>query len=363
MYASRKRTIFQYYFLALASALVYSACGPMSSTTAQKKGGESIMKPIKIEQTTLAIQKGVTQIMPSPQPDTLLTLSLNDALTLLVVRPDGIEYRELARDFLRYVSDGEFIFLPPISNTVVGYTQFRRVVLFNLESHQPSTHLICDDLGDSIADAHFHGGSTFYIVLRRFSDGSLEPKYILRKYSIDWQNIQLQQELPLPSGAGIAYRQDTIFVHNQAGVLAYNPDLKETSHPLTDFIRETELKPEALFVHPDQSFAIVREGSALSVIDWRKKATRIPLGNTDAKWFDASPDGNWLIYWTSSSQESLLFALRVNPESISFLDPPILLGRFTEMPMQISRAWVPNPQSYAAIDLPKQQLLLWRLPQ
>ena len=116
---------------------------------------------------------------------------------------------------------------------------------------------------------------------------------------------------------------------------------------------------DELIEHLRLPFAVIVEDGIPSMIDWRSGIRKTRSLPEESSGYDFSPDHSWLLYWKSDDDKAQLFAMKVNPKSLNLLDPPVLLGTFSEVPEQNMITWIPEPMSYVVIDTEQQKLISW----
>ncbi len=318
---------------------------------------------MEIEQKRFRIKEGIENIMPFPKSDTVCTNSLDNALTSMSLE-DGtnIKYTVEAKDFMRYVSTGAFQSLPLFPDGVIGWVKQRMVVLYDTKSRQHVQHMICEDLEAYIMEAYKTRPDTVLFEICR-SEVTATPTYTLRQVRMDPQAMQNIKEIKITEDQDVFVTSGHVFLIGDQKFLAYTWDLGPIDHPMTTFLanqKHTEgYEVDELVDHPSLPFAVIIEDGIPFVIDWRSAIRKTQSLPEESFGYDFSPDHSRLLYWKSDDDMAQLFAMKVNPKSLNFLDAPILLGTLSEVPDPNAKTWIPEPMSYVVIDTERQELMSW----
>jgi hypothetical protein len=354
--------------LALLGLLVVVYIG---SGTPESSVSTSVDNAMSVPDKTIYKRKEpFDKVLPLPQYNALATVSLDNSLTRLDLAGNKIRFTRIAKDFVRYVSDGEFIFAQPVSDSQIAYAQSRVVILFDLARKEHRSYLICETFEESIVGFHHIGDGQYMILVQTFINDLGRARYTLKKYQIDFDHYEQVAELALERGQNPFVTRSGIFVYSPDSMNAYNLDLLPVEHPVTTF-REYIRGPgsEALskasiddiVVHPTLPVAIIDLAGDKVLFRWEGDEAPLvfKLAWGDAGFFSLSPDNNWISYWVDDMSSASLLAVRFNPEAPSYFDPPIALGEFEEMPYSTAMTWMSAPLAYALIDEKNDRLIQW----
>lgn len=356
--------------LALLGLLVVVYIGTGTPNSSVSTSTENAMSAP--EKTIYKRKEPFDKVLPLPQYNALATVSLDNALTRLDLADDKIRFTRIAKDFVRYVSDGEFMFTQPVSESQIAYAQNRIVILFDVSRKEHRSYLICETFEESIVRFHHIGDGQFLILVQTLINDLGRARYTLKKYRIDFEHYEQVAELALERGQDPYVSGSGIFVFSRDSIDAYDIDLAPTEHPVTTFRKYlkgpsgealSKASIDDIVVHPTLPVAIIDLAGDKLLFRWEGEEApllfELPWG--DAGFFTLSPDENWLSYWIDDMKSATLMAVRFNPEVPGYFDPPITLGEFEEMPYSTAMTWMPAPLAYALVDENNDRVIQWVL--
>lgn len=306
----------------------------------------------------------LNHIFPVPERNSIGTNSIDNAIGIIDLSGSKARYREVRRNFKKYVSGGSMVFLPPVSPDTIGYSQTRAFLLFNLKTgafRNPSIGRIFEITIEDVAvlDANRNlflfnlndrlGFDKVVTELKVLDLTSDEPKVIA---SFDIENE--------PRWAVLG--KTTFFFTREGERLklhALDDRLRPVDHPLLSVYNGGFFTGEADLpcVHPTMPVAIFAAetpppGSEIVVwaASWRDKDPGPKLHKLFAGasgGFRFSPDGKWVLFRDRTPEPMRYLAMPVDPNLPHFFGPPILLRTQEQVPENWNGhcAWISDPVS------------------
>ncbi len=332
------------------------------------------------------VVKGTINIFSVPEPEAVGTNDINDAITLLRFGKGNLEYKEVKRSFVQQVSGGDLSFMPVFSKDVIGYSQTRRFILFNIHNGSFSKYRIGQSLDDGVSKVLPLDPvkSLFLFEMNTFPIED-DPTSVRFFKIFNFSQSKEDQVAYLSTGnEGInkqpwALQSKILILYNDSSrtLHAYDMNFKEISHPLVTAFNENAKKfrlIDQLYMHPTLPFAVLvdiplhhRSNYIVWVIRWDKRDPEIfPILGLDKEvycsGFEFSPDGKLLLYrdQTANSSNPDYVIFPVDSSQPAFLGKPRRLGNLPRKPATaFTGAWIAEPLSFVVTD--GQILYRWRL--
>jgi hypothetical protein len=327
------------------------------------------MQPLK--------EKYMIHIFSVPEPNSVGTNDINDAITLIQFKTDGLNYKEIHRSFIEQVSGGDLCFMPLFSKEIIGYSQTRRFVLFNIKTGAFTKYSIGKTLDDLIVNVLPLDTlkKLFLFEIRTFkNENDMMRLRILKIF--DLSNPEQIELASLTTGEiGIdnepwSLQGKTVFIYNGVSrtLQAYDMNFKPVSHSLTTIFNENRKKfrsVDQLYLHPTLPFALLvdiafddRKDYMMWILRWDERSPEIfpILGITEKTYcnqFEFSPDGSWLLYRDEAGNTSnpSFNAFPVDSTLSAFLKKPKKLGRLPRKnSTAFTSAWISDPLGFVVTD-------------
>ena len=343
-------------------------------------GGTKKMEPLydlnKTEKWTpveYKLRRELSHLIPVPRDNALGTNDMNNAITLIKFNKDRLVFEEVARDFLKYVSGGAMSILPVFHSDIIGYTQTRGFLLFNLRTKEFTDYRICPSIEESITKAAVADVQKrhFLFEVQKFpknSDGSgRDFTMFLRLIDLSGKEEKLIKEIKLDPGVDWLVFSGKIFMFLENRMQVYTGNFGPAYHPLRDLFMRNKSKIDAvrINIHPTLPFAIISGGKYDSMlVSWDKGGRRgdllVNLFNHDTEDFSISPDGKWMVfkrYVPGGGTNYHTFLAPISEKYPNFIGSPIkLFDKFFE---DYENNWTKNPTSLVGAYLDK--LYRWEL--
>jgi hypothetical protein len=298
-------------------------------------------------------------LFPVPHANAVGTNDMNNAITIISFPSD--KKPRFDRHFKNAIGDveGGGIYLSVISESMIGFGQTRRFLLYDFKKKtfdrfRIVVSLNCTIENIAIADAvnkHF----IFQIQEHRGSSDPWDYFNILQLIDLSGKEVKVIKEMDYGKGVTWAAAYGKIFLydleseHMQVLDLTFEP----SHHPLADIVNRNKNKIDLTRAQPHDSlpFAILFGGeTGPAVAIWGKERDSKPtLIVSDGVQFSFSPDGKWA---TFKNEEQLgrfkTYIMPVSEKYPYYLGTPILLHDSYFHPT--STAWTTNPVSFVGSD-------------
>jgi hypothetical protein len=353
----------------LASLLTLPLC--LWTPSAHGKGKEVTplytldrQKMPHIEAVEYPTRSTLNHVFAVPERNSIGTNSLDNAIGIIDLSGSKARYREVRRNFKKYVSGGSMVFLPPLSPDTIGYSQTRAFLLFNLKTGAYRDPII---------------GKIFQITIEDIA--VLDANRNLFLFNLDYQvamdrAVTKLKVLDLTSDepneiASFSIENEprwtvlgkTTFFYTKKDerleLHALDDRLRPVEHPLLT-VYNTGLFPgeaDLPTVHPALPVAIFAAenpspGGEIVVwaASWRDREPGPKLQKLFAGvsgGFRFSPDGKWVLFRDRTPEPMRYLVMPVDPNLPHFFGPPILLRSKEQVPEKWNGncAWISDPVS------------------
>jgi hypothetical protein len=324
-------------------------------------------------------------IFAVPRDGAIGTNWLNNAITIMRLEKDGINFGEVKRDFLGQVGGGILRFTPVFDDNWIGYSQTRGFLLFNLKTGEYVDHIIGKNLGETIEKVAIIDGpkKIFIMEIQYLADNTaalnglrVTNGQFLRIFDLSGETRVQLAELEIPDNC-ISWNvsQNKIWILDKTEKLhLYDFSFKKIDeHP---FLKEYDKfskfyeSVDQIFVHPSLPFAIISGVSVTkqcitAVASWRdpEKPSIVPaIGLKNDEIFlyvGFSPDGKWLVGQgrapkrVQHDKKLYYYAFPISDKNPLYVGEPKCLGKFLEKNHDFpfseqSACWTTKPLSYVA---------------
>jgi hypothetical protein len=296
----------------------------------------------------------VDELFSVPMDNAVGTNALWNAISLLRLEKGKVDFDIVRKDFFRYVSGGMLHFTPVFDKEAVGYTQTRRLVLFNLKTKNAIDHTVCTRIEESIHDVKVVDGPRRIFLFK--IDWSGKTK-IFRLTDLSTDKVKVLSEMKVETKSiGYALNKDIIYIFRD-GITAYDLNFKPIEGPFDQFVkanRDIFGKLLQIFFHPQYPFAILVERPMAQderncwVITWTPKYefklfnlfNRVSTGN-----YQFSPDGKFVVFEGFPAHPGTYFAMKVDPKLPHYLSTPMPMGQIPQIPNGV-HAWTTKPMGF-----------------
>ncbi len=323
----------------------------------------------EVVKRTVLLPESIDSIFSFPRASTVATVALGNGVTLLDLSGSGATASTLAEDYLDNVADGEFDFLPVFNPKLAGYLNLRLLVLLDARTGEASTHRVCTIFEETISGGYRWGPNTLLVGIETLSATAMDAEYSLRAFAVAPGKAERTAEVAI--GPGFVSPHGKLVFHGRSGsVVAFDAQLKETSHPLIDGLAAwwapDPMPPITdLVAHPTHRFALVQfAGGAYLGASWsRGPVTRFEVPLTTFQRVDFSPDGNWLAVWSVAGSQTRVDAVPVvRTDGGLRLGSPQRLESFSRRLGPEASAWTDAPLGLAILQPDKPALRHFLLP-
>ncbi|NOK02902.1 MULTISPECIES: hypothetical protein [Myxococcus] len=333
----------------------------------------------------------VALVFPSPAPDSVSVLTLNDKLWRLELSGSEVRRVEVDDEYLEQVSGGELQGMLPPSPTHLAYLQTRSLVMYDLKWQLAKTWFMVERL-EEVAIRGAWISHAPLVVAAELEDTTNYARtsrisFRLRTWRLEGEKRAKLGSLELGSVVG-AVKWDA-----GAGLVAvqkpgmplelYGPDLAkpQPEHPLALALRKLAvdgLTLQSLRLHPSLPVALVALGRDVAPKREEGKEKPEDPGIWRVSWEGApavtvrvarhasgesvtlgslSPEGDWLYYrvLNSAGRNPQLYVQQVG----AAFKPPLSLGAVPEKGAAL--LWTGGAPSLVMYDGTKDALVHWKL--
>jgi hypothetical protein len=331
------------------------------------------LKPIEFQ-----LESEISNIFSVPFKNTVGTNDLNNAITLLELKDEKVNYIEKQKDFVDIVSLGEMIYMPLLSKKQIAYTLTRELIVCDIKKSQTNIFTVSDNDDEVISDAGIWNISKnqYFIDLDRTyfgNDGELINEKLYKICEVDKHSLNKIAEMELGDKGVMGkcpwmIHDRKLIYYDQDKLNVLDSGLKPVSHPLVDLYEKENRrigKIDQLYVHPKYSMGLlVSENNGITNIwcaDWEIKPAKIvlltdQLDKIKKAYF--SPAGDWLVLCNHTKKDKYeYFIMDINKKYFSYIGP--LLGYLGETESPSSIAWIEKPLSFVVSQ--EEKLLKWEI--
>jgi hypothetical protein len=348
------------------------------------------------------------EIFSVPIENAIGTNSLNNAITLLKFMDDKIVYDEMRRDFIEGVDWGDKCYLGVFSDSWIGYTQTRGLLLFDLKTKNFKRFVLSNSISTVISKVQVFDSSKYNFLFQfndhfhnMDSDSNAFGERTLRLINL---NDEMEFEDISQMGIGVVeigyaepwdIHNKTIFVYrrnSENGIAAYDMYFNPIEHPFCDLFNNLDgfRRLDQLVIHPNLPIALIVEMDKTFRKDYKVYIANWSHPDTDQRFvellsqqisifsdwsniknlyvsdFQFSPDGKWLVFRDDSEMvlqdtpNPTFIAMPVDGSREMPLGKPKVLGKvMRENASPSSTAWITKPLSFVVSD--DQVLYKWEL--
>jgi len=335
-----------------------------------------------IEGMEFPVKSEIITIFAVPEKNAVGTNALNNAITLLKFddSKQTINFVTVRKNFMKDVFGGSMFFMPEFSKEIIGYSQTRGFLLFNIKNKTFTDSIIGRHLGIDIEEV--------FVIDPEKKLFLFDLRYILGMGRNDVIKVIKLLDLTKEEPKEIAYFDiekhplwaalgKTTFYFTEEDEIrtlhALNQLLKPIDHPLCA-VYNTKSEGFGQFglphIHPSLPFAILSENNPQTaehlvtwVATWRDKGPKMYkiFGDNLLGRFQFSPDGKWLLFQDDTIKKDMLMVMPVDPDLPHFLGTPIMLQSDDTMNSDLNGkcAWISDPLSVVATRPDK--LIKWQI--
>jgi hypothetical protein len=346
----------------------------------KKMSTENILllpKPFSNNGLPYVLPEQCDDIFTIPLKNAVGTVQINNSLSALYLTNGDVDIHTIKSNYLNNVSGGDLSYLPPFSENVIGYTQTRRFILFNVTEnhfkklsivHALEKYLIKGVAVDPIKNLfafeiqYLEGKKEEYSISIVDCSDENEPKELNTIFKTTDRS-----DLPW------CFSQSVFFIFNALNntLQTYDAAGKSVQHPLINLIAENKKKLRnivQLYLHPTLPFALI--------VDWAISG-RLPVTLWVAKWgankpemtpvlglaerldcsrFEFSPDGRYVTFWNSGYDSTNnkfcdFYALKIDPDASWYIMKQIHLTNYSQNRINpSSSAWIKEKLAYVVSD-------------
>ena len=297
-------------------------------------------------------------LFPVPQDNAVGTNDLINAITIISFPGGLMDMEHYFKDALQDLS-GSGLFLPVISDHLIGFGQGRRFLLFNFKLKIHERYRIVFPLEETIeqiaiADAQRNKFIFKVQEYNRQSNGNMDYTISLQLIDLGEKKVKLIKKMDIGTGTVWTSVLNRNFLYDLATrqLQIYDMNFELSGHPLGDVIKKNKNKVDftRFAIHPTLPFAILYAGTKEeSLISWEKGRPNSPCNlwsdAYSATQFSFSPDGKWVTFKRRYKRdENYTYLMPISEKYPNFLGSPILLSDdyFNEGYF----AWTKNPISF-----------------
>jgi len=318
---------------------------------------------------------GLTEIFSIPKRNAVGSNAIYNSIASISFNKNKFDVDIIRRDFIEYVSGGDLVFLKQFSDSIIGYGQSRRFVLFDINTGKFRIFDISPGILQSITDIQPYNANALefifeiqeyedhpfpianYALARINTQTELEKKDNRIKLTDEPHRIKakfiLEKKVEGKRKKHWIAHNKMIFVFSENSIDVFDGNFKPAKHPLLSAfkpIQDMVANIYHLIIHPSLPIAIVVDRGKMDgdphtwLINWQdKNATEIHLLYDRYQIYnlDFSPDGKWLVF----AIDQQLFLSAVDPLLQHSIGPPISLGELRD---RVKYAWIQSPQALVA---------------
>jgi hypothetical protein len=336
----------------------------------------------------------VLPIFEVGRPRTVVTNAVDNGIGLFHLEGRAARFELVDQGFKKYVWGGSMVFPPLFSKDLVGYSQTRGFLLYDMRQKAFKDLTIGRhpeiDIQDVVA---IDGEKQLFLFLLRYVLGMDRTAYHLALFDLSGAEPREVADRKLAGETRPWLGRTTFLVEGdgpEQRLVALGDGLRPVEHPLQAVYAPG--RPGRYLttpgVHPSLPFAIYDEQPAPVAIptgtwlaSWREPgkppvAAKL-FGGEGATLLRFSPDGGWAIFIDQAAKPYAYFAMKVDPALPNFLGPPVLLKGGDPIPLETNgrcawasepTAWVCSYMDEASSGVPggkpryQHRLVKWTLP-
>lgn len=299
-------------------------------------------------------------LFPVPQDNAVGTNDHADAITIISF-PKG--KLEMDNYFRKAVNDvrGSGIYLPVIGESLIGFGQMRRFLLYDFKDKAHAEYEIEISIEKSIEQIEIAEAARRRFIFEinefdRHSESIEDSTYFLELFDLSGKEPNLLRKVEIGKGITwtVAYGRVFLWFFDTKKMIVSDLNLEPSRHPLADVINQNKNRVDFTWMvpHPFLPFAILAGAQKYeTVISWdegrAKTPQRLPSNGTQ---FSFSPDGKWVTFQKEDYvlDKKMTYIMPVSEKYPNYLGTPILL--IDKYFHARSSTWTKNPVSFVTSD-------------